>query len=280
MQFLALSVAFFAALATAEHHGPRHFHHRRHMNTTVADTHTTLTVFQTQVYTITSCAPTITNCPARSSAGNGVITDTIAITTTVCPITAAESVKSSILSAIGGSSTSVASAASSAIATFPIHLSTGVAGPVGSSASGGSPVTDTTLTYTLGSGSSTTVITTTIKHTTTEIEYVTKYVTHSSTASAAITTAVAGGGAGGHVQAVGGETDTESTTTITSSSTVTRYITVQRVKPTSAAPVNNNGGGVGTGAVPSEVGSGSGNGGCTPVTVTIAMSTVTVVSFM
>ncbi|KAI0847622.1 glycoside hydrolase superfamily [Daldinia vernicosa] len=45
--------------------------------------YTTSTVYSTTVYTVTSCAPSVTNCPARGS----VVTETIALYTTVCPVT-------------------------------------------------------------------------------------------------------------------------------------------------------------------------------------------------
>lgn len=44
---------------------------------------TTSTVYTTRVYTITSCAPEVTNCPV-----NHVTTETIPWYTTVCPVTA------------------------------------------------------------------------------------------------------------------------------------------------------------------------------------------------
>lgn len=46
---------------------------------------TTSTVYSTQVKTITSCGPEVTNCPAHSTV---VKTETIAVSTTVCPVTA------------------------------------------------------------------------------------------------------------------------------------------------------------------------------------------------
>ncbi|KAM0248380.1 hypothetical protein ACHAQJ_009505 [Trichoderma viride] len=47
----------------------------------------TSTVFTTSVHTITSCAPEITNCPARTD--KPVLTTvTIAVSTTICPVTA------------------------------------------------------------------------------------------------------------------------------------------------------------------------------------------------
>ncbi|KAK4167003.1 hypothetical protein QBC43DRAFT_298176 [Cladorrhinum sp. PSN259] len=45
---------------------------------------TTSTIFSTTLVTVTSCAPTITKCPAHSTR---VITKTIAISTTICPVT-------------------------------------------------------------------------------------------------------------------------------------------------------------------------------------------------
>jgi len=45
---------------------------------------TTSTIYTTNTRTITSCAPTVTNCPVGHST---VITETIAISTTVCPVT-------------------------------------------------------------------------------------------------------------------------------------------------------------------------------------------------
>jgi hypothetical protein len=46
---------------------------------------TTSTVYSTTVKTITSCAPTVTNCPAHSTV---VVTETIPVSTTICPVTA------------------------------------------------------------------------------------------------------------------------------------------------------------------------------------------------
>ncbi|KAK3997809.1 hypothetical protein QBC44DRAFT_314491 [Cladorrhinum sp. PSN332] len=44
---------------------------------------TTSTIYSTTLITVTSCAPTITKCPAHSTR---VITQTIAISTTICPV--------------------------------------------------------------------------------------------------------------------------------------------------------------------------------------------------
>ncbi|KAI0838257.1 glycoside hydrolase superfamily [Hypoxylon sp. FL0890] len=51
--------------------------------------YTTSTAYTTTIYTVTSCAPTVTNCPARGS----VVTETIALYTTVCPVTETETQK-------------------------------------------------------------------------------------------------------------------------------------------------------------------------------------------
>jgi hypothetical protein len=80
MQFTTLSVALFAALASASTHHAQHFHHRRGLNDSGVST--TLTVYTTSIHTITSCAATVTDCPARNSASAGaVVTDVIALTT-------------------------------------------------------------------------------------------------------------------------------------------------------------------------------------------------------
>jgi hypothetical protein len=80
MQFTTLSVALFAALASANSHHAQHFHHRRGLNDSGVST--TLTVYTTSIHTITSCAATVTDCPARNSASAGaVVTDVIALTT-------------------------------------------------------------------------------------------------------------------------------------------------------------------------------------------------------
>jgi len=70
--------------------------------------YTTSTVYATSVYTITSCAPTVTNCPARIGQ---VTTEIISLYTTYCPVaasaTAAHSTPAPYSSAAaGGYSTS------------------------------------------------------------------------------------------------------------------------------------------------------------------------------
>ncbi len=125
MQFTTLSVAFFAAWATAHQHAAQHFHPRRQANSSTTDAvaQTTLTVFAEVTHTITSCAATITNCPAGHPEATNVIvvTDTITVDTacisshilwhvannlqTVCPVTEAESASSAILASFTASAT-------------------------------------------------------------------------------------------------------------------------------------------------------------------------------
>ncbi|KAH0428387.1 beta-endoglucanase [Colletotrichum camelliae] len=55
--------------------------------TPIADLTTRLatsTVYQTNVKTITSCAPTVTNCPARETPQ--IVTEVVPLTTTICPV--------------------------------------------------------------------------------------------------------------------------------------------------------------------------------------------------
>ena len=101
MQFTTLSMALFAASATAHNHAAQHFHLRRQANSSATDAaaQTTLTVFAKVTHTVTSCAASITNCPADHPEATSVyvVTDTITVDTTICPVTAAESASSAIL---------------------------------------------------------------------------------------------------------------------------------------------------------------------------------------
>ena len=91
MQFTTISVALFAGLATAYQHAPHHYHNKRAANSTTAASaaaegaQTTLTVIAEVTHTVTSCAASITNCPAGHSAATNVmvVTDTITVDT-VC----------------------------------------------------------------------------------------------------------------------------------------------------------------------------------------------------
>jgi len=142
--------------------------------------------------------------------------------------------------------------------------------PLGTGASAGSGAAQATgvpsgsesvvLTYTLGSGTSTTIVTTTIRHT----QVTTVYATQA---------AEAGGVAGISGNEAAAE-QTDITTTITGTSTSTRYITVMPVSSGSSAL-----GQVGVSGLANNAA--SGETGCAPqVTVTVfqAVSTLTVVS--
>ncbi|CAK7230126.1 hypothetical protein SCUCBS95973_007465 [Sporothrix curviconia] len=61
---------------------------------------TTSTVFSTTVHTITSCAPEVTNCPARSTVYS---TEVVAVSTTICPVTATGGGKSYYNTTVGAS---------------------------------------------------------------------------------------------------------------------------------------------------------------------------------
>ena len=108
MKTSAIATGLFAALASASYQHPHHFHYRRDNTTTVDNgPSTTLTVITTQVETITSCAPTVTNCPAdpsdiatlpESEKETAVVTNTVALTTTVCPVSDVPAISASIIS--------------------------------------------------------------------------------------------------------------------------------------------------------------------------------------
>lgn len=108
-----------ATLASASNVYPQHPHFNyRRQNTTSSvaaggEELTTLTVQTTSIRTIISCAPTVTDCPANSASltnlspdqvSTVLVTDVIQLATTICPVTAAEGISSSVISvaATGG----------------------------------------------------------------------------------------------------------------------------------------------------------------------------------
>ncbi|KAF9874509.1 extracellular serine-threonine rich protein [Colletotrichum karsti] len=104
MKSTVAAVGLMASLASATAYQPRHFHWRRDNSTaSAAPGFTTLTVEVTEVATVTSCAPTITNCPARSGTLSAsdlitqVVTNVVHLTETVCPVTEAESISKSLV---------------------------------------------------------------------------------------------------------------------------------------------------------------------------------------
>lgn len=64
---------------------------------TSAPTYTTSTIYSTNIHTVTSCAPGVTNCPASGS----VTTEIVAVSTTVCPV--ADKPTSGTSAVVGGS---------------------------------------------------------------------------------------------------------------------------------------------------------------------------------
>ncbi|POS71709.1 adhesin protein Mad1 [Diaporthe helianthi] len=60
-------------------------------STSITSFQTTSTVYSTSIQTITSCGPEVTNCPAGVSEGQAATTTVVvAISTTICPVTATE----------------------------------------------------------------------------------------------------------------------------------------------------------------------------------------------
>lgn len=220
MQFSKLSVVFFAALASASNghfHGRHHhFGRRQYGNETgiSGPQMTTSTIYETQTFTITSCAPTVTDCPAESTK---LVTSVVAVSTTVCPVTEA-----------GGYAVSTPPSSIVAPISTGVYTSEATVAPSAPAESVVTKVTNTTLTYTLGSGSSTTIVTTTIQHTSTETITKTVYMTRPAGS--------AGGYGASSVNAEAVATPT-STTTISSTSTFTEIVTVYAVSSESGSVV-------------------------------------------
>lgn len=135
-------------------------------STIVTSFDSTSTIFVTEVQTITSCAPTITNCPANSVTTTVV---TIATSTTICPVTetlttvisatsSAAPVASTegpseivistsigdIISAPAGSTSSAAAVESSAVVSSAVESSTDVVVPTSAVASSSAVAVDST----------------------------------------------------------------------------------------------------------------------------------------
>ena len=77
---------------------------------------TTSTVYATSVYTITSCAATVTDCPARLGS---VTTDIISLYTTICPVTATETGAPYPTSTAGGYPTGTG-ASNGTVPSYPV----------------------------------------------------------------------------------------------------------------------------------------------------------------
>ncbi|KHO01840.1 uncharacterized protein MAM_00841 [Metarhizium album ARSEF 1941] len=242
MKSAVATLGLLAAVASAYTPGRRHLHFPR-ANTT--DNMTTVTVKATKVQTITSCAPTVTNCPARASEIAKLpeaqrivttVTDTTVLTEIVCPLTEADRVSSSVMAqASAGSLSGFISHPSSAAE----HVATTL--PANATAQPGA--SSRTLTMTLGVGNTASRVTTVVPVTGSE-----PVVPGSQTVA---------------------PIESEPTTTVTSTTRITHTITVSRVHPTASlggGKSGNNGAGNGSG----------GNGECVPSTVTVAERTITI----
>ncbi|EMC97561.1 hypothetical protein BAUCODRAFT_23830 [Baudoinia panamericana UAMH 10762] len=268
---------------------------------------TTATVFATTTYTVISCAPTVTDCPAHPESQIALtVTDIISVATTVCPVEQASSATSVILASFSATASSTpdpsvsysptsfsyapsdsssspsipssfyyapsGSLPSSSAVNAPVGtgalpssspivapLSTGYSTPSSSSAvaalgtgfvPAASPnvtssstitiptthVDNTTLTYVLGTGSSSSTITTTIHSTRTQYLTSTLYLT--STAAAAVSTASSGVSSSiasndGPASGLSQGATTAGTSTIHSTRTITNFITVYPVAASS-----------------------------------------------
>ncbi|OLN86747.1 hypothetical protein CCHL11_03769 [Colletotrichum chlorophyti] len=272
MKSTVAALGLMATLASATAYQPRHFHWRRD-NTTAPAGYTTLTVEVTEVATVTSCAPTITNCPARSGTP-AVVTNTVVLTEIVCPVTDAAVISKSIIDQ--HSTGSLPGSTRTGPATPSVPLSTGAVpsntvsaqdptvtkpptdddeddeeGDDECPADDGEVVTTVTQivttkthTITVGLGSTASVVTTAIPSTIESTILVTK-------PNSASATYPVGGFTG-----VGSE---EPTTTTTATSTGTRTVTIKR--PGASEP-----------ATPGTPGEGE----CEPVTVTVTAPASTV----
>ncbi len=165
-------VGAYAAVASAFTPG-RHLHFPRGNGTTTAvpsqGAITTLTVQTTRTSTIISCAPTVTNCPAGKPEMSAIpeslrqiktVTETVDLTTTVCPVAEASTVSKQVIE----KHKSASDAAAPSQTPAPVQTT--------------DIVSTKTITLTLGSGDRQsvvpTVITTTIKSTITPAAGVSK----------------------------------------------------------------------------------------------------------
>ena len=222
MKSTTIAFGLLSGMASASVHHPRHFHQYYPRNETTAVPTTTLTVAITQVQTITSCAPTVTNCPIKNNGTEAVVTEVIDLTTIVCPATEVESVSSSV---IGDHSSGIITGHTSTIETplptgyptaeppAPPAPSAPSAPPVVSESTG---VVEQTLTMTVGPESSKSVYVTTIQSTTT------KHITVTIETPKATPTAPGASSENGEGEGSGeGSEDSTVTSTTTGTQTVT-----------------------------------------------------------
>ncbi|KAJ4019054.1 hypothetical protein NW752_004795 [Fusarium irregulare] len=266
MKSVVASIGMLAAVANA-YQFPQHAHYRRDYNGT--DSQTTLTVKTTVVETITSCAPTVTNCPARDQTAIAQLpesdkttltaTHTVILTEVVCPVAEASSIYTSVLhdAETGG--------VTGKTITADVPMNTGGAYPPpteGEKTVVSDYTTDQVVTLTQGEETITTTIHKTIQKTLT----------------VPAGPEVTNDGSKGNGTP---EEDTTTTTTKTTTGTITK--TIQRVGETGPATGGDNGystgkgegeddGSKGTGNGPNK----GGNGECVPETVTVTAPASTV----
>ncbi|KAF4988306.1 hypothetical protein FGRMN_9857 [Fusarium graminum] len=269
MKSVIASIGMLAAVANA-YQFPQHAHYRRDNGT---DTQTTLTVKTTVVETITSCAPTVTNCPARDQTAIAQLpesdrttytaTHTVVLTEVVCPVSDASSIYTSVLhdAETGG----VTGKTITAPATANVPMNTGGAYPPPNSGDKtivSDYTTDQVVTLTQGEETLTTTIHKTLQTT---------------------ITVPAGPEVTGDASKGNGTPKDDSTTTTTKTTTGTITKTIQRVGETKPATGGDNGYSTGKSEGKDSKGTGngsnnggSGNGECVPETVTVTAPASTV----
>lgn len=290
MKSAVAAVGAFAALANA--YSPNHLHFPRGNATTTAEPLTTLTVLATHVSTIISCHPTVTNCPAgktgmstvpESDRSTAVVTHTVLLTSTVCPLSSAPHISASVIS---DHSSGLITGSTITTAVVPTNPASNTAQETGkppasvtqtqgpSSTQGPSGVESSNVpqssnvpessTDTQSYSTTTTDIVTVVPVTTTGTgsEGTVGVTRVTSTIKQTIT-----------VPCTQTNTNTEEgpTSTTTATSTSTRTITVSKVQPTSSAPATGTAPGT-----PGSTGESCPKGDTQTVTVTEAVKTVTI----
>lgn len=242
MKAAVTALGMLAAVASAYSPGRRHLH----FSGNGTETLTTLTIKTTQLHTVISCAPTVTNCPAHATAiatlpdsqkVTKVITDTIVLATTVCPVN----------DVAKASSSAIAMASTNSIPALTTNANASSAEPA-MATKVTDVVTDKTYTITMGTGPAASVATRTLRTT------IQKTITVPCTDATAAP--------------VSTSEPSEPTTTTTATTRVTRTIIISKVKPSGP-------GGIGGGSSPTSTTS-QGDCAASTVTVTVAKETVTI----
>lgn len=139
-----------------------------HSTGAAVDPITTMTVKATQTHTVISCKPTVTNCPVGKPGMSSIpesdrithtATHTVVLSTTVCPVSEAHKISSSVMSDHSEGKITGSTVTEVIAATTPAQV------PAGYTTSVVSSVTDKTLTMTLGDQGSQSVVKTVIRST-------------------------------------------------------------------------------------------------------------------